>query len=221
MTYHADLVNRAATILQELSTTLAAAPVLSLADLAPARTALVVVDMLNGFAKQGALASERVAGLIPPVARIQQHFQAQGSPILAFADAHPEDAAEFVSFPPHCIAGTPESELVDELKAVGGYTLIPKNSTNGFLEPAFQAWRAANEQIDTYVIVGDCTDICILQFALSLKADANRLNRPLRVIVPAAAVDTFDIPGHDGDFMHLTALTLMAGGGIEVVRDLV
>lgn len=215
------LINRAAALVEEMQAAVAGAPSLSLADLNGERTALIVIDMLDGFAKSGALSSPRVEALIPRILPIQRHFQQRGMAIVAFADTHPADAAEFVAFPPHCMAGTQEAEVVDELKAVGGYSLIPKNSTNGFIEPQFQEWLANHPAIDTFVLVGDCTDICVLQLALALKTNGNRQNRQVRVIVPAHVVDTFDAPGHDGDFMHLVALKIMAGNGVEIVRDLV
>jgi nicotinamidase-related amidase len=192
-----------------------------LSGLPVGRTALVIVDMINGFACQGALASPRVGSLIPAVARVLQQAKNLGLPAIAFADNHPEDSIEFQAYPPHCIAGTEESHVVAELEAIGGYTLIPKNSTNGFLEPAFAAWLAAHPAIDTFVLVGDCTDICVLQFALTLKTEFNRLNRPARIIVPADGVDTFDAPGHHGDFLHVVALNLMMGNGIEVASRVV
>lgn len=216
-----ELTSRAPAVVAELAAAVERASTVQLSSLPADQTGLVIIDMVDGFARQGALSSPRVAALIPTVARIHRYFQEHGMPVVALADTHPTDAAEFEAFPPHCIVGTQESEMVTELKAIGGYTLVPKNSTNGFLEPAFREWLDRHGSLRTFVVLGDCTDICILQFALALKADANRRNLPLRVIVPATAVDTFDAPGHHGEFMHLVGLTIMAGAGIEIVRDLV
>jgi nicotinamidase-related amidase len=109
---------------------------------------------------------------------------------------------------------------VDELKDLGGWTLIPKNSTNGFLEPAFQEWLAKNEAIDTFIVTGDCTDICIQQFAITLKTWFNRKDRKSRIIVPIDAVDTYDLGLHSGDLMHVMALYNMIGNGVEVVSGI-
>lgn len=186
----------------------------------PANAVLVVVDMTQGFARQGALQSPRVAGVIPPIADLARAFAARQMPVLHLTDAHPENAVEFMTYPPHCIAGTSEAEIVDELKAIEGYLQIPKLSTNGYLEPAFQAFLTQHPEATTWVVTGDCTDICVLQFTTTLKAHFNRLNVPARVIVPVNAVETFDLPTHDGDLMHLVSFFTMMAGGVEVVGSI-
>lgn len=193
---------------------------IELASLQAERTVLIIIDMINGFARMGALSSPRVEGLIPTIARLQQRAKDSGLPILAFGDAHPVESLEFHAYPPHCIAGTAESEMVAELAAIGGYRFIPKNSTNGCIEPEFQSWLADHPQVDTFIVVGDCTDICILQFALTLKTQFNRQNRASRIIVPTSAVDTFDGPNHHGDLLHVAAINIMIGNGIEVVSQI-
>ena len=198
-----------------------ALPVIALSTLPADRTALVVIDMVNGFAREGTLSSPRVASLIPKVARLMEKCKEMGMPILAFADTHSDCSPEFGSYPRHCLSGTQEPEVVDELKAVGGYTLIAKNSTNGFLEEPFREWIRAHHEIGNLVVIGDCTDICVEQMSISLKAHFNRLNLPSRVMVVADAVDTFDTPTHIGDFMHIVALYFMMQSGVEVIASLV
>ncbi len=188
--------------------------------LEPGKTALVVVDMINGFAREGMLKSARVEGIIAGIEAIAKACDKLGIQRLAFADSHTDASPEFSSYPPHCLKGTSEEELVDELKDLGGWTLIPKNSTNGFLEPAFQEWLAKNEAIDTFIVTGDCTDICIQQFAITLKTWFNRKDRKSRIIVPIDAVDTYDLGLHSGDLMHVMALYNMIGNGVEVVSGI-
>lgn len=194
---------------------------ISLDELDPYTTAMISVDMINGFAKEGALYSPRVKALIPQIAELIKACGNVGIPHIAFADAHPEDSPEFSYYPPHCMTGSVESELVEELKSAGPYTRIQKNSTNGFLEPEFQAWMHSNDQLDTFIVVGDCTDICIEQFATTLKCSFNRINRPVRVVVPVNMVDTYDLGTHNGDLMHATALMMLIGNGVEVVRGII
>jgi nicotinamidase-related amidase len=211
------LMEQAPNLVREMVEKVERAQAVALAGLPAGRTALIIVDMINGFAREGALASPRVGGLIPAIRDLLQRAKDRGIPAVAFGDSHLENSLEFESYPPHCIAGTAESEVVAELAGVGGYTFLPKHSTNGFLEPGFQAWLAAHPATDTFIVVGDCTDICVLQFALTLKTDFTRQNRPVRIIVPEGGVETFDAPGHPGDFLHVAALNLMMGNGIDVV----
>jgi nicotinamidase-related amidase len=194
---------------------------LELAGLKAASTALLMVDMINGFAVSGALSSGRVKALIPVIESLSKKCGVIGIKKIAFADRHTSYSAEFATYPPHCVEGTPEAEMVDELKSAGDYTLIPKNSTNGFLEEEFLRWLGRNPEVDTFIIVGDCTDICILQLALTLKAHFNRLNQSSRIIVPKNAVDTYDAPRHNAELMHVIALYNMMINGIEIVDRII
>jgi nicotinamidase-related amidase len=98
--------------------------------------------------------------------------------------------------------------------------MIPKNSTNGFLEERFQGWLEANPQINAFIITGDCTDICIQQFSVTLKTWFNMQNKKARVIVPINAIDTYDLGLHNGDLMNIMGLYNMMLNGIEVVKEL-
>ncbi len=191
------------------------APVLTWTEIeGPA--ALFVVDMINGFVREGALQSPRVERLIPKIREMMQAASKRNMQLVAFADNHPEHSPEFTSYPQHCLEGTSESEIVQELRDAAAYTLIKKNSTNGALNSGFQAWWTQHKDIETFVLVGDCTDICILQLALWLKAMANEQNKQVRVIVPADATDTYDLGAHQGDLMHLMALYNMLLNGVEI-----
>lgn len=184
------------------------------------QTALIIVDMINGFAREGALKSPRVEELIPEIVKLSENCDKMGIKKLAFADCHTDASPEFGSYPAHCMAGTLEAEVVDEIKEVGGYKLIPKNSTNGFHEEDFRKWLNENPQLDTFIVVGDCTDICIQQFAITLKTWFNMQNKNHRVIVPVNAVDTYDLGTHNGDLVNVMALYNMVINGIEVVKEI-
>ncbi len=215
-----ELSEKSRIALEGIVTMLSSLPSLPLNELQGEQTVFVIIDMINGFAREGALKSERVESLIPVIAKLSEECGRRGIRKLAFADNHTNESPEFGAYPPHCIQGTSESEIVDELKAVGGYTLIPKNSTNGFLEKEFQAWLSQNKQIRNFIITGDCTDICIQQFAVTLKTWFNMHNEISRIIVPVNAVDTYDLGLHDGDLLHTVALYNMAVSGVELVRSI-
>jgi len=192
-------------------------PVVKLKDLQPDRTALIIVDMVNGFVREGALKDKRAEGVIPAIAELSKACDRLNIAKLAFADNHTKESPEFKAYPVHCLAGTSESEVVAELKEIGGYTLIPKNSTNGFHEEEFQKWLRENPNVDTFIVTGVCTDICVQQFALTLKTYFNKHNKTSRVIVPVNTVETYDFDMHNGDLMNIMALYSMTVNGIEVV----
>lgn len=195
-------------------------PTMSLSDFAPEKTAMIVVDVVNGFIREGAMASPLVEDIIPAVAKLMDKCNKAEIPVVAFADCHKEDCSEFASFPPHCIENTSESELVDELKKVGGYFLMKKNSTNGFHEKIFKQCLIQNPTTNTFIVVGDCTDICVMQFCLTLKTWYTQQNRNIDIYIPVNAVETYDAPGHDADFMNIAAYKLMKDSGIRFVKEI-
>jgi nicotinamidase-related amidase len=201
---------------------------------APDRVALISIDVINGFCKSGPLASERVGRLAQPVADLFGRAHDLGVRNLALTqDTHDPATPEFLAYPPHCLRGTDESEAVDELKALPFYASIaifPKNSINSHLSTGLGAWLRERPQIDRFVVVGDCTDLCTYQAAMQLRLEANAANLARRVIVPADAVDTFDtsvavarqlgIKAHDADLHHVLFLHHMASNGVEVVKSM-
>lgn len=194
-------------------------PEMSLSELAPEKTALIIVDAVNGFIRHGAMADSRIESIIPPIVSLMRKCKPAGIPIAAFADCHSENCAEFSAFPPHCIENTDESEIVDEIKTEGGYTLIKKNSTNGFHEAEFAEYLEKNPDRDTFIVTGDCTDICVMQLCLALKTGFTASDKKVDIIIPADCVETYDAPWHSGDFADLAAYRLMKDSGIRFVSE--
>ncbi len=213
-----EFIDRSVKTLGEIFDILAKLSAVQLKDLQGKQTALVIVDMVNGFTREGALKSPRVEALIPKITELSKACDELHIKKLAFADCHTKASPEFDAYPAHCMIGTSEGEMVDELRELGGYTLIPKNSTNGFLEEAFQQWLEENQHINTFIITGDCTDICVQQFAVTLKTWFNMQNKKVRIIVPINQVDTYNLDLHNGDLMNVMALYNMMINGIEVAQ---
>lgn len=184
-------------------------------------TVLVVVDMIHGFLTQGALASPRCAEILPAVRGWLTSARDNQIPVLAFADCHKPDALEFRNFPVHCLEGTQEAELenslLEILEQAGNYKIISKNSTNGFFAPGFQDYLREHPELQNWTVCGVCTDICVMQFALTLKGWANQNQKNLNIMIPVNAVATYDAPGHDGDALQASALTLLEQAGIDLI----
>ncbi len=215
-----EFINKSSEILGQIFDMLAGLPAVQLKELPGDQTVLMIVDMVNGFAREGALKSPRIEGIIPEIAELSRKCDQLGIKKLAFADCHTDASPEFDAYPAHCMEGSYEAEIVDEIKNIGGYKLIPKNSTNGFLEEEFQKWLKENSHINTFIITGDCTDICIQQFATTLKAWFNMKNKKSRVIVPINAVETYDLEMHNGDLLDVMALYNMIVNGVDVVAEI-
>mgnify|MGYP001568756522 FL=1 len=91
-------------------------------------------------------------------------------------------------FPPHCVAGTEQAEVIPELRRYPGQ-VIRKKRFSGFYGTDL-AERLARLKPEKLVVVGDCTNICVF-FTV---ADAR--NRDYQVELPADCVATFDPEAH-------------------------
>jgi len=229
-----DLVRNSERFLRYVADWEAGLPVLHMADVAadPRRVAVVSVDVINGFCTTGTLASARVQGIVAAVAELFRRAHAAGvRGLLLVQEAHEPQALEFAQYPEHAVRGTHEAQAVPELKALPFFDemqIFTKNSIHPAFNSGLDDWLDAHPEVDTFIVVGDCTDLCAYQSAMYLKLRANANQVARRVIVPAEAVQTFDTPlalaqqigamPHDGDLLHLIFLYSMQLNGIEVVR---
>ena len=200
-------------------------PELDVAGLEPARTALVSVDVIEGFTRLGALGSPRVTAIIPNIVALITRLSELGVPAsqIAFVqDAHPADAQEFTAYPPHCVKGTEEAEAVREFQALPGwsqYRHFEKNSIASHTSEGFNSWLEA-QQVDSIIAVGDVTDLCLYTLAIHVQTRNLALGLGQRVVVPESCAQTWDAPDHPGDLYHLLFLYQLARNGVEVVRTL-
>jgi len=198
----------------------------------PGKTALLTVDVTNAFCRTGNLASERVATIINPIVELFKIAWDKGlKDIVLIQDCHTPKAEEFEAFAKHAVCGTEEAEAVDEIKDLPFYdkmVIIEKNSIDPSQNTDFDAWLAAHPEKDVFIVVGDCTDLCVYQLAMHLRTFANAYDKEWHIIVPEACVDTYDLPvetakevgavAHPADLMHKLFLHHMQLNGIEIVK---
>ena len=178
---------------------------------------LIVIDMLKGFLDKGPLADPSIRQIIPENVKWIKSFLSEDKPVLSFQDAHDVDALEFENYPSHCLKGSVESELVDELKVFEDQMIkIEKNTTNGFFAPDFQRFLTENPNLSKITVTGCCTDICVMNFAITMKTYCQTIQKPITIVVAEKAVDTFGLPGHDKLTTHQSALGMMRGAGIII-----
>ncbi len=182
-------------------------------------TVLIIVDMVNGFVKEGALSSKDILDINENISKIALNCNKKEIPIIAFSDSHCESCEEFNSFPVHCVKGTYESFITDEIKKAKFIT-IEKNSTNGFIEDEFLNYIKSNENIENFIVIGCCTDICVLQFSLTLKAYYNKNDKPSNVFVVKNLTQTYNASWHEKDFWNVVAYSMMKQQGIKIINDI-
>ncbi|WP_406613709.1 cysteine hydrolase family protein [Mycoplasma corogypsi] len=168
---------------------------------------VLVVDMLNGFSKFGPLASNNVTKIIPVIKDIVESSDNN----IFICDSHSVNDLEMKNYPVHCLTNSPEAEVVEELAPYATEKIL-KNTTNAFWELDHKLLLKYN-QIE---LVGCCTDICVLQLALSLSTFLQKINADVKLIVYEDATATFDAPNHDSKTYHQFALNLMKNAGIKV-----
>ncbi|WP_027120360.1 isochorismatase family cysteine hydrolase [Mycoplasmopsis lipofaciens] len=170
---------------------------------------IFVIDMINGFCTEGPLASNRINNIVKSIKQyLIKNIQHDN---YFLCDAHDKLDLEMNSYPIHCLKNSSESEIIDELKPYCK-NRIDKNTTNSFFALDTEIYN----DYDEFEIVGCCTDICILQFVLSLKSYFNFKNIDKPIIVFQNLVSTFDSLSHSYDEYHSFALKLMKNANIEI-----
>jgi nicotinamidase-related amidase len=200
----------------------------------PAKTVILSVDVINGFCKSGPLSSKRISRIIGPIKDLFKCSWDIGlRDILLLQDNHEPDAVEFNAFPPHCVRGTDEAHPVSEISSLPFFDklqILPKNSISSSLNTSFPSWLEEHTDTDTFIIVGDCTDLCVYQLAMYLRVGANALQKSHRIILPLDCVDTYNMSlergknigafPHPGDLMHAIFAYHMALNSVEVVKKI-
>jgi nicotinamidase-related amidase len=162
---------------------------------------LMVIDTQKGFTTIGNLASERTTAAVPRIRALVEEELGRGTPVIFTKDSHVENDREFEMFPPHCIVGTEEHELVEELQDLEGRAeaVVEKRRYSAFFDTDLEAILQKLGPDEVH-LAGMCTDICVLHTAADLR------NRDYPVVIHRAAVETFDGPGHDADRVNEFAL---------------
>ncbi|MEG0823986.1 MAG: isochorismatase family cysteine hydrolase, partial [Erysipelotrichaceae bacterium] len=157
---------------------------------------VIVVDMVNGFIKEGAMSDLNIMRIVPNIKLLLEKI-----PSYFIVDKHLEDAIEFKSFPIHCLEGSSESNIIDELSSYNIlYPSVYKNSTNAiFAKDRDDEHKFNFDILDKYkslIIVGCCSDICVLQLAIGLRTYYNQCNKEMDVYVPINCIDTYNAPNY-------------------------
>ena len=161
--------------------------------------AVIVVDMQNGFMRpDGTLyCGDQAREIIPRIAARAQGEQATGAALFFTQDSHVENDREFEMFPPHCIEGSEQQQIIAELMPLAqGAQIVVKRRYSAFFETGL-ADALAELQPDKVVVMGDCTDICVLHTVSGLR------NRDYSVEVPADCVASFDPQQHEWALGHM------------------
>jgi len=140
----------------------------------PDSTALVVVDMQNGFCHpDGSLYAPGSEDAIEPVAALVDHAREADAQVIYTRDVHPpeqfEDAHyydEFDRWGEHVVEGSWEAELVDELPVETEDHVVVKHTYDAFYQTELEGWLDAHG-IDTLLFCGTLANVCVFHSAAS------------------------------------------------------
>lgn len=178
---------------------------------------LVVVDMVNGFIKEGKMSDKDINHITPRIKSLVESFLSDEEGVAFIKDTHEVNSTEFKKYPPHCLKGTSESELISELSSYEQKSLsYEKNSTSTIFAKNFMRDIERMESLKEVIITGCCTEICVMNLAIPLVNYFDEENRDVRVLVPQNAVETFNSDIHNRDEYNSMALKLMKNQGIGV-----
>lgn len=186
-------------------------PVVLASHRVTAQSGLVIVDEVNGFATVGAgplapaAPNDQVDRMVRETDRLARSFRARDLAVAAFLDTHEPGKPE-PPYPPHCERGTGQEELVPALAWLAedpGVKLIRKDCINGFvgaMDPVsgrnrIVDWVNENSLSDV-VVVGICTDICVMDFVLTFLSARNHGLMPglADIVVYEPGCATYDLP---------------------------
>jgi nicotinamidase-related amidase len=215
-------------------------------SIGPQRIGLVIVDEVNGFATVGAgnlappVENAQVTRMIDETDRLARAFAASGRPIFAFLDTHIPGKPE-PPYPPHCEIGTGEENLVPKLlwlEQEPNALLVRKDCINGFVGAIAPDGRnrvvdwVNEKRLEGVLVVGICTDICVMDFVLTLLSARNHDLMPTLkdIHVYEAGCSTYDLPrataerlgygataAHPQEPTHYMGLYFMASRGAHLV----
>lgn len=196
--------------------------------------AICSVDVINAFAHEGILASDRVRNMLPHLRRLFLNAHEWGvTKFLLLVDSHSDEAAEFRYFPAHAAMGTSEARIVPEIENLpmrDRFTVFVKNSFHPANGTSLDPWLMDNPEITHFVVSGCGTDMGVYLLATYLHTYLLAHHVPGRVIVPANCTDTYDISielardlhtlPHPAEIFYHSALYHLAIHGVTVVKDI-
>lgn len=186
------------------------------------KKALIVVDMVNGFVKEGVLHDKSIARVIPRQIELIKEYHNEGQLVIFIQDTHTKESTEHKRFPDyHCLKGSKEVEVVDELKPftiLNNTICIPKNNTSFMEAQPFREVVGEATNIKEFDIVGCCTDICVFNGAMGLSCYLDEHNRDSIVRVHQDEIATFSEDTRQ-NYVN-AAYLLMEKQGIQLVKKI-
>ena len=169
------------------------------------KSAVLVVDMLRDFIKREFISPSRASRTIEAIKGLLERARNKGIPVIYVCDSHLPDDGEFKIWPKHAVQGTKGAEVIEELRPQKGDYVVKKRRYSGFYGTDLDL-LLRELGIDTVIIVGVATHICVLHTA------ADAYFRGYRVIIPR---DCVNAPTDEENEWGLKYMERMYGAIVE------
>lgn len=142
------------------------------------RHAILVIDMLNDFV--GEKASLRCPGgetIIPDLQKLFKWVRGRENDdvhLVHIQEAHRKHDADFRVRPVHAVDGTWGSDFIPELYPEGDEYIVKKRRHSGFAHTDLDLYLR-EENIDTVVVTGVWTNVCVRSTATDALANAYKV----------------------------------------------
>lgn len=197
----------------------------------PERVAFIGVDIVRGFCSVGPMSSPQMAAIVPAAAELlRRGHELKIKDFIFTCDTHSPESVEFKSWPVHCLKGDEESLLesaLTDLEFSSLFKIVPKTSISSFVDTELIDILASKPQINTLIIMGGVTDLCLYHLAAGLRFYAASRGRDWRVILPVDCSATYNcsceqataagIAPHDELLLNAVFLEHMQTLGCELV----
>ena len=160
---------------------------------------MIVIDMQRGFLEEGypLFCGKAARRIIPSVRRLIERELHAGIPVFFTADAHAPDDREFEIYPPHCVRGSAEAEIIPELSSfLSQATLVETVSYSAFYGTDLDE-HLRGLGVKQLTFCGVCTDICVLHTA------ADAYYRGFAIEIRRDCVASFDQQANAFGLRHL------------------
>ncbi|MGQ4554386.1 isochorismatase family protein [Halobellus sp. GM3] len=145
---------------------------MAVASFDPERTAVVVVDMQNGFCHpDGSLHAPGSESVVDDVDALVSDARDAGAQIVYTRDVHPPEQFEgahyydeFDRWGEHVVEGSWEADIVEELDVRPNDHVVEKHTYDAFYETELDGWLTAR-RIDDLLICGTLANVCVLHTA--------------------------------------------------------
>ena len=128
--------------------------------------AIIVVDMLKDNFKKGTPITTEALGIIPHIKRLLDHGRNRTWPIIFACDSFLEGDFIFQGrMKPHSIRGTRGTEVIEDLNPLATDSILQKRRFSAFFKTDLDQ-TLRTQAVDTVVIAGISTHVCVLLTAL-------------------------------------------------------